>query len=78
MLSVHDHLPCLHLCRPRHSVHTQQLRHFIGRLLFHRFIVEGLKEDIQNQYILPAGRRSTKACWTLPLPAEVRAFSVPF
>jgi hypothetical protein len=31
---------------------SQQLRHFISCLLFHGLIVEGFKEDIQNQYIL--------------------------
>lgn len=56
----------LHLCRPRHSVHTQQLRHFISCLLFHGLIVEGFKEDIQNQYILPEGKEARTTCWTPP------------
>lgn len=66
VLSAHSHLPCPHLCRPRHFVHTQQLRHFIGCLLLHCLIVEGFKEDIQNQYILPGGKEARTACWIPP------------
>lgn len=35
--------------------HTEQFRHLIGLLLLYRLVVEGLKEDVQHQHILPGG-----------------------
>lgn len=46
--------PSLH---PR-GAHTKQLGHLIGLLLLHCLVVEGLKEDVQHQHVLPGGKES--------------------
>lgn len=49
--------PCpAHTSAPGRSVHTEQLGHFVGLLLLHHLVVECLKEDIQNQHVLPGGK----------------------